>query len=320
MKVFHTVEEVVQWRQNQIGDRCLVKIGFVPTMGALHQGHATLIRQSVQDNDYTVCSIFVNPSQFAPNEDLDLYPRTLPEDISLLESLHCDVLFAPTAKEMYPRGIPLTIEDQRGPFVNVLGVSEMLEGRTRPNFFRGVATVVTKLLNIVSPDIAYFGQKDIQQFIVLDVMCRELFMNVTLKMMPIARAANGLALSSRNKYLSEDTKANCANHIYAGLRAAETLIRQSRQKEGERSIGRLSRDTVNTAVYNHWTPFTNTKEFEVDYLSVARRSDLTEINDDDNNGDLTDPAVPLVISCAVYVTDRVDPTVRVRLIDNILIE
>lgn len=310
MKVFHTVKEVVQWRKNQVGDRCQVKIGFVPTMGALHSGHATLIRESVANNDFTVCSIFVNPSQFAPNEDLDQYPRTLPQDIELLQSLHCDVLFAPNANEMYPQGIPLTVEDQRGPFVNVLGISEMLEGRTRPNFFRGVATVVIKLLNIVSPDKAYFGQKDIQQFIVLDTMTKELFMDVELLMMPIARADTGLALSSRNKYLSDETK-SIASHLYAGLHEAETLITQSRL-EPNQSVTRLQ---VEEAVMSHWNPYIESHDFQIDYLSIARRSDLQEVADQTELH-----RVPLVISCAVYVTDRVDPSVQVRLIDNVLVE
>lgn len=310
MKVFHTVKDVVQWRQTQVGDRCQVKIGFVPTMGALHSGHATLIRESVANNDFTVCSIFVNPSQFAPNEDLDQYPRTLPQDIELLQSLGCDVLFAPNAHEMYPQGIPLTVEDQCGPFVTVLGVSEMLEGKTRPNFFRGVATVVIKLLNIVSPDKAYFGQKDIQHFIVLATMTKELFMDVELKMMPIARAENGLALSSRNKYLSDETKTIAAS-LYAGLHEAESLINQARMNQKPLP----TRSQVEEAVMSHWNPYIESNDFKVDYLSIAARSDLSEITDP---RDLN--TVPLVISCAVYVTDRVDPTVQVRLIDNVLIK
>lgn len=305
MKVFHTIHEIVDWRQNQLArDRCQVSIGFVPTMGALHEGHATLIRKSVQHNDFTVCSIFVNPSQFAPGEDLNEYPRTLPQDTVLLESLGCDVLFAPGASEMYPQGIPLNVEEQRGPFVSVAGISELLEGKTRPNFFRGVATVVTKLLNIVSPNIAYFGQKDIQQFIVLDTMCRELFMNVKLKMMPIARAESGLALSSRNKYMSTETTCIAAN-LYAGLSAGQTLIQKN---------ANASRSSVEQAIMSHWIPYINSGDFRVDYLSIAHRNTLSEVN---NETDLTN--LPLVISCAVYVTDRANPKVQVRLIDNVLL-
>lgn len=317
MKVFHTVKDVVHWRETEIGDRCQKKIGFVPTMGALHEGHASLIRNSVKQNDFTVCSIFVNPSQFAPNEDLDRYPRTLKEDIKLLESLDCDVLFAPSASEMYPQGIPLTIEDQRGPFVSVLGVSEMLEGKTRPNFFRGVATVVTKLLNIVSPDVAYFGQKDIQQFIVLDTMCKELFVNTKLVMMPIARSSTGLALSSRNKYLSEESKEIAAN-IYKGLEAAAKLIQDCRAKcDSSNDCDNFSRAKVEESVMKNWNPFIDSKDFKVDYLSIAYRSTLMEVKDPK---DLCNPNIPLVISCAIYVKDRENPDVIVRLIDNVLVQ
>lgn len=316
MRVFHTVKDIVQWRETEIGDRCQKRIGFVPTMGALHEGHSSLIRESVRQNDITVCSIFVNPSQFAPNEDLDKYPRTLNEDIKLLELLNCDVLFAPNASEMYPQGIPLTVEDQRGPFVSVLGISEMLEGKTRPNFFRGVATVVTKLLNIVSPNAAYFGQKDIQQFIVLDTMCKELFVNTKLVMMPIARSPTGLALSSRNKYLSDESKEISAN-IYKGLEAASKLIQDCRSKHNcSKECGNFSRTIVEESVMKHWNPFIESKDFKVDYLSIAYRSTLMEVTDPK---DLCNADVPLVISCAVYVQDRKNPNVIVRLIDNVLV-
>lgn len=302
MKVFHTVKELVHWRTNDIGDRRNVSVGFVPTMGALHAGHASLISQSVKDNDFTVASIFVNPSQFAPGEDLDQYPRTLPEDIKLLESINCDVLFAPNASEMYPQGIPLNVNEQRGPFVSVLGVSEMLEGKTRPNFFRGVATVVTKLLNIVLPDVAYFGQKDIQQFIVLDTMVKELFVNTKLVRMPIARAESGLALSSRNKYLCPESLDISAN-LFKGLNRAAQLIKANT----------TSRQDILNEIETVWKPFIDSGDFKVDYISIADYATLHEL--DTINYDTTKE---IVISCAVYVTDRQSKTV-VRLIDNIVL-
>lgn len=302
MKVFHTVKELVHWRTNDIGDRRNVSVGFVPTMGALHAGHASLISQSVKDNDFTVASIFVNPSQFAPGEDLDQYPRTLPEDIKLLESINCDVLFAPNASEMYPQGIPLNVNEQRGPFVSVLGVSEMLEGKTRPNFFRGVATVVTKLLNIVLPDVAYFGQKDIQQFIVLDTMVKELFVNTKLVRMPIARAESGLALSSRNKYLCPESLDISAN-LFKGLNRAAQLIKSNT----------TSRQDILNEIETVWKPFIDSGDFKVDYISIADYATLHEL--DTINYDITKE---IVISCAVYVTDRQSKTV-VRLIDNIVL-
>lgn len=304
MKVLHTIKEVVQWRSQEI-DRRGKTIGFVPTMGCLHNGHATLIRQSVQENDFTVVSIFVNPSQFAPDEDLDKYPRTLPEDTKLLESLNVDILFAPNAKEMYPQGIPLDVTSQRGPFVNVLGVSEMLEGKTRPNFFRGVTTVVTKLFNIVMSDNSYFGQKDIQQFIVLNVMVNELFVNTKLTMVPIVRADSGLALSSRNKYLSPEYL-DISSNIYKGLSEAQKSIESSRA-EAQQSI---DRNTLLKNIETVWKPFTATGDFKIDYISIADFNTLNEL-------DVITPTVKIVISCAVNVFDK-NTNNTVRLIDNIV--
>ncbi|KOG98760.1 pantoate--beta-alanine ligase PAN6 [Saccharomyces eubayanus] len=309
MRVFHTVEEVVQWRTQELKDtRSRESIGFVPTMGCLHSGHASLISKSVSENTYTVVSIFVNPSQFAPTEDLDNYPRTLPDDIKMLESLNVDVLFAPNAHVMYPQGIPLNVEKQRGPFVSVLGLSEKLEGETRPNFFRGVATVVTKLFNIVMADVAYFGQKDIQQFIVLQCMVDELFVNTKLQMMPIVRNSSGLALSSRNKYLCPKSL-KIAENLYRGLKAAEIAIK------GLASGARLSRSEIIDIVTQIWAPYVDSHDFKIDYISLADFKTLDELSLVEN----TREQQPLVISCAVYVTDRENPNTIVRLIDNIVI-
>ncbi|CAI4039623.1 hypothetical protein SMKI_09G0290 [Saccharomyces mikatae IFO 1815] len=309
MKIFHTVEEVVQWRTQDLRDtRCRETIGFVPTMGCLHSGHASLISQSVKENTYTVVSIFVNPSQFAPTEDLDNYPRTLPDDIKLLESLKVDVLFAPNARVMYPQGIPLDVEKQKGPFVSVLGLSEKLEGKTRPNFFRGVATVVTKLFNIVMADVAYFGQKDIQQFIVLQCMVNELFVNTRLQMVPIVRNGNGLALSSRNKYLCPESL-KISENLYCGLKAAENAIRNL-------APGRcLSRLEIIDIVTEKWAPYIDSHDFKVDYISLADFRTLDELSVVESTRDQQS----LVISCAVYVTDREKSGTIVRLIDNIVI-
>ncbi|SMN17908.1 similar to Saccharomyces cerevisiae YIL145C PAN6 Pantothenate synthase [Maudiozyma saulgeensis] len=303
MKILHTIQEVVQWRTTTI-DRRGKTIGFVPTMGCLHNGHATLIKQSVDNNDFTVVSIFVNPSQFAPNEDLDQYPRTPEEDIKLLESLNVDVLFAPSANEMYPQGIPLDVEQQRGPFVSVLGVSEMLEGKTRPNFFRGVTTVVTKLFNIVMADNAYFGQKDIQQFIVLNVMVKELFVNTKLTMVPIVRNNAGLALSSRNKYLSPEY-VTMASNIYKGLSLAQTTIATTVAKGLS-----VERDILLQEIKTAWEPYTKTADFKIDYISIADFYTLHEM-------DIVGPSDKIVISCAVNVFDKISNN-TVRLIDNIV--
>ena len=306
MKVFHTAKEVVAWRTKDI-DRSKATLGFVATMGCLHNGHKSLIEKSLIENDYTIVSIFVNPSQFGPTEDLDKYPRTLQEDLKILESLKVDALFVPPVEEMYPQGIPLQVEKQRGAFVTVLGVSEMLEGASRPGFFRGVATVVTKLLNITMPDVAYFGQKDIQQFVVLSNMVRDLFVNTTLRLMPIVRNESGLALSSRNKYLCSESLQLAAN-IYRGLKAASDLIESGTHETPTRQL-------ILDRIYTHWGPLIASNDFKVDYVSIANLSDLREIDDQ-----ITCPtAGNTVISCAVFVTDRENPQTVVRLIDNVIV-
>lgn len=172
-------------------------IGLVPTMGYLHEGHLTLMRQAKAQNDVVVASIFVNPIQFGPGEDYAVYPRDLERDAKLAETAAVDYIFAPTAEEMYPQGYENMLT-----FVEVQKITTGLCGATRPGHFRGVATVVTKLMNLVQPDRAYFGQKDAQQVAVLRQMVQDLNMNVTLVPVPIVREEDGLALSSRNIYLS----------------------------------------------------------------------------------------------------------------------
>ena len=174
-------------------------IGLVPTMGALHEGHASLIRAAHAENDFTIVSDFVNPTQFGPTEDLDAYPRTLDHDCELAEAMGADVLFAPSPKEMYPS------KDMT--WVEVTGdITKVLCGRTRPIHFRGVATVVSKLFNLAQPDKAYFGQKDAQQAQVLKRMVKDLFFPLEIRVMPIVREEDGLAKSSRNVYLSPEER------------------------------------------------------------------------------------------------------------------
>lgn len=175
-------------------------VGLVPTMGALHQGHATLIATSAKENDITVVSVFVNPTQFGPTEDFDAYPRTLDSDLKVVENAGGDIVFAPSPKEMYPS------EDMT--WVELTGnITKVLCGKTRPIHFRGVATVVSKLFNIVGPTNAYFGQKDAQQVEVLRRMVKDLFFDLNLRIVPIVREESGLARSSRNTYLSAEEKA-----------------------------------------------------------------------------------------------------------------
>lgn len=303
MQIYETVQEIRNWRKANV--REFQTIGFIPTMGCLHEGHLSLLRASIKENDFTIVSIFVNPSQFSPTEDLDKYPRTLSEDIALLKTLGVDVCFTPLLNEIYPQGIVLDITKQRGPFITVLGMSEQLEGITRPNFFRGVATIVAKLLNIVSPTKGYFGQKDIQQFIVLDTMVKELFIDTKLVMIPIQRDDRGLALSSRNKYLSQETL-EISSNIYRGLSNAASKLTDLN--------GMISRQMLLDIIYEIWTPFVESGDFEVDYISIANMNTLLELETDDFRG------FTVVFSCAVYVNDKKNIGTKVRLIDNIIID
>jgi len=206
------------------------RIGFVPTMGYLHEGHASLIRRARQENDLVVVSDFVNPTQFGPNEDFARYPRDLDRDQAIAGAAGAGILFAPSVEEMYPGG-----QGDSGSqfFVDVGSLAGVLCGRSRPGHFRGVATVVTKLFHIVQPDAAYFGQKDYQQALILRRMVHELFFPLHLVICPTVREQDGLAMSSRNTYLSS-TEREEATVLYQALQQAARLLGQ-----GERSASRL---------------------------------------------------------------------------------
>jgi len=191
------------------------KVGLVPTMGALHVGHISLIEAAVQKCDFVVVSIFVNPTQFGPGEDFEKYPRPLDTDLEICRKAGTDVVFAPTPGQMYPA--------ENITWVNVEKLTESLCGRSRPGHFRGVTTVCTKLFNIVAPDIAYFGQKDAQQAIVIKRMAADLNMPLEIVICPTVREPNGLAVSSRNKYLTEQQKKDAAN-IYKSLQKCRQMI------------------------------------------------------------------------------------------------
>ena len=186
-------------------------IGFVPTMGALHEGHLSLLRRAKAECSKVFASVFVNPTQFGPNEDLSKYPRTFESDVAKLETIGVDVLFAPDPKEMYPAGFTT--------YVTVEGLSERLEGRSRPGHFRGVATVVLKLFEIVQPHFAFFGRKDAQQARILQRMTHDFNLDVELKICPIVREEDGLALSSRNAYLNAEER-RAAAVLHRALQAA----------------------------------------------------------------------------------------------------
>jgi pantoate--beta-alanine ligase len=211
MKIYRTIESLAH-AMSLSGHQ---SVGFVPTMGFLHAGHLSLVQKCRQDNDLSVVSIYVNPSQFGPNEDLNRYPRDPERDIALLEKEKTDLLFLPDSQEIYPPGYAT--------YISVEGLEAVLCGKSRPGHFRGVATVVLKLFNLVQPQRAYFGQKDAQQAIIIKKLVRDLNLPIQVRVMPIVRDADGLALSSRNVYLSPAERL-AALHLPQALAAAAALI------------------------------------------------------------------------------------------------
>ena len=258
-------------------------LGLVPTMGSLHEGHLTLVRRARSENDVAVVSIFVNPSQFGPGEDLGFYPRDMDTDLSLLRDEGVDLVFAPTPEEMYPPGFDAWIEVEK--------TSEVLEGAVRPGHFRGVATVVAKLFNIVRPNRAYFGRKDGQQLAVISRMVKDLDMDVEIVAVPTVREEDGLAMSSRNVYLTPDER-RAAPVIYNALNRAVDLWRQ-----GETRCDALRAEMK--AVLDS-EPLISS----VDYVSVADSVTLEE---------LAEAAPQAMVSTAVRIG-------KARLIDNVLLE
>lgn len=219
-------------------------IGFVPTMGALHEGHLSLIRKSNTRCDFTVASVFVNPIQFGPKEDYGKYPRTLSKDRKLLEQESCAILFTPSAQTMYK---------ERLTTVHVSGITEILCGRTREGHFDGVTTVVNKLFNIVNPDYAFFGEKDYQQLAVIRKMTADLNMNVKVVGCPIIREADGLAMSSRNRYLSSEDRQN-APAIHKMLKECSVMLKQGK------STGAVKRHAE--------TGINKIKNMKVEYIEI----------------------------------------------------
>ncbi len=220
MQVFFEIKTLQTYLQNQ--RKSGKTIGFVPTMGALHQGHLSLIETAKNQNDVVVCSIFVNPTQFNNPHDLAVYPRTLEADCKMLEEVACDIVFAPSASEMYP-SLP-TLKFDFGTLENVM------EGKFRPGHFNGVGIVVSKLFNIVQPNKAYFGQKDLQQCAVINCLVKDLSFSLDLVICPTQRETDGLAMSSRNRNLSEDQRV-IAPEIYKSLSAAAELLKTKSSTE-----------------------------------------------------------------------------------------
>ena len=199
-------------------------IGFVPTMGALHDGHLTMMKQSVNENDLTVISIFVNPLQFGPNEDFDAYPRQLDDDVAAVKKLQVDYVFHPSVDEMYP--------EELGIHLKVGHLAQVLEGAQRPGHFEGVVTVVNKLFNIVQPDYAYFGKKDAQQLAIVEKMVKDFNLPVHVIGIDIVREKDGLAKSSRNIYLTSEERRE-AKHLYQSLRLAKNLYEAGERDSNE---------------------------------------------------------------------------------------
>ncbi|MEC7699985.1 MAG: pantoate--beta-alanine ligase, partial [Pseudomonadota bacterium] len=236
-----------------IGDwkRSGLSVGFVPTMGNLHDGHLKLVKRAKAHNDKVIVSIFVNPMQFGKNEDLDAYPRTIEQDKAKLIAEGTDAVFLPSVADMYPAGLDAQT------FVEVPGISDVLCGASRPGHFRGVATVVSKLFNMVQPDDAFFGEKDFQQLAVIRTMARDLSMAVTIHGIPTEREASGLAMSSRNGYLSEEEKAT-ASEIYQAMQRMKLAI-----EKGNKNFDELEASTVADL---------EEKGFKNDYVKVVNAS------------------------------------------------
>jgi len=276
MKVVETIDDLKRLRQ-----KLPEPVGFVPTMGYLHEGHLVLVRQARAENSSVVVSIFVNPTQFGPEEDFNKYPRNPQRDLAMLEKEKVDIVFMPSVAEMYP--------PQFSSWVEVGKVAERLEGATRPGHFKGVTTVVAKLFNIVQPDKAYFGQKDAQQALIIKKMVADLNMNLEVVVVPTVREPDGLAMSSRNIYLNPEER-KAAVVLYQALGLATKLWSQ-----GEKDAQTI-RQQMTALIQKQ--PLAN-----IDYISIADAETLDEL-------DTVRP--PALVSLAVKIG-------KTRLIDNVVL-
>lgn len=279
MEIVHTIEQIRQY-VNSARSRGLI-IGFVPTMGALHEGHGSLIKAAKSQCGYVVVSIFVNPTQFGPSEDYNRYPRTFDADTAYCRNLGADAVFAPSAQEMYPA--------EQLTWVQLEKLTDHLCGASRPGHFRGVATVCTKLFNIIQPDIAFFGQKDAQQAVVIRRMIQDLNIPVQICVCPIVREPDGLAMSSRNRYLSpvERRQALC---LYNALTACRSQI-----AAGRKNVKQLI-ELMTSIIANSGG--------RIDYISIVDPQTLQPLERIEQKA---------LIALAVYIGST-------RLIDNLLID
>jgi pantoate--beta-alanine ligase len=277
MQTAHSIEEMKHLRS-----KCRGSVGFVPTMGYLHEGHLELVSQAKNENYVAVVSIFVNPTQFAPHEDFKAYPRDLDRDLNLLESAGTDIVFIPGDKDMYPADYDTWVE--------VKGITRHLEGRSRPTHFQGVTTVCSKLFNIVEPNKAYFGQKDAQQALVIQKMVADLNMNLEIIMAPTVREKDGLAMSSRNVYLTPEERKS-APVLYKALQLARDM-----HAKGE-SDAILIKNAMAKLI-------SSVPAAKIDYISIADIGTLQEVNDIRGR---------VLVSLAIKLG-------KPRLIDNIILE
>ena len=276
MKVVSTISEIHSARRSFTG-----KVGLVPTMGYLHEGHLSLIRRARDECDHVVVSIFVNPTQFGPNEDLSKYPRDLDRDLSLIKPLGTDLVWMPTAEIMYPQGYQTWVEVEK--------VTRPLEGAQRPGHFKGVTTVVAKLFNGVQPHRAYFGQKDAQQAAVIRQMTRDLNFPVEIVVCSIVREPDGLAMSSRNVYLDPEQR-KAATILYQALRAAKELY-EARERNAKKVRAKMKEVLAGEPLAN------------VQYVSCADYDTLEELEEIKGK---------TLLSMAVFIG-------KTRLIDNFVL-
>lgn len=287
VKIFRTIQEARQ--ASRAARSAGRRVGFVPTMGALHEGHLSLVRAARAVSDVVAASIFVNPTQFGPNEDLGKYPRSFERDCELLEREGVELLFAPAVEEMYA-GAGGGARPTSATWVTVEGLSDKLDGRSRPGHFRGVTTVVAKLFHIVEPDAAFFGQKDAAQVAVIRRMVRDLNLAVEIVVCPIVREPDGLAMSSRNGYLDAAQRKQALVLHQALLRAQELADRGERKASALIAAGREE--------------FARESTVRLDYLEIVNGETLDPVEDVSNGA---------LVAVAAYVGNT-------RLIDNLVLE
>ncbi|KAL8408391.1 hypothetical protein RB594_006996 [Gaeumannomyces avenae] len=332
IRILRTVPAVRLWRRPHALDRRLVAL--VPTMGALHRGHEALVRAAARENHHVVVSIYVNPAQFGAREDLGSYPKTWDADCALLRRLDAELaddgsnlgrvsaVFAPSTPEMYPSGFPGQEPDSHGSFVTITPVGTLLEGRSRPTFFRGVATVCLKLFNVVTPDRVYFGQKDVQQTVVVRRMVRDLRLDTDVVVCPTEREADGLALSSRNVYLGPRRRAQ-ATVLHRALRAAERAFAEGGRRDRAAVLGAAEAVVRDALAAQMALPPARRVVFEVDYISLADPDTMEELDE-------VDPARGGILSGAIKMLPVEEPQPgedlghsggpAVRLIDNLILD